>query len=160
MHNTCVWPKVQFIFFMIVRASQQNILYPHIMSLLGVSDSVYFLFDSATITDTFSTDADWNQIKPLCTPLRGWTIWPSGHTTSHHIPSESFVKNQIACLARIVLCERRLGRKTPINVVSSPLPSFLLYFLSMWRLFCNFCFYLIFSYLLSIFSTKKRSLLF
>ena len=75
------------------------------------SDSVYFLFDSATIPDTFSTDADWNQIKPSCTPPRGWTVWPSGHTTSHHMPSESFVKNQIACLARIVLRERRLGRK-------------------------------------------------
>ena len=44
-------------------------------------------------------------------------------------PSESLVKNQIACLARIVLCERRLGRKNLINVVSSPLPSFLFCFL-------------------------------
>ena len=52
------------------------------------SDSVNFLFDSATIPDTFSTDADWNQIKLLCTPPRGWTVWPSGYTTSHHIPSK------------------------------------------------------------------------
>ena len=59
-------------------------------------------------------------------------------------PSESFVKNQIACLVRIVLCERRLGRKNPINVVSSPLPSFLLRFF-----FCN-----IFSHNISF--TKKK----
>ena len=38
------------------------------------SDSVYFLFDSTTIPDTFSTDADWNQIKPLHTPPRGWAV--------------------------------------------------------------------------------------
>ena len=35
-------------------------------------------------------------------------------------PSESFVKNQIACSVRIVFCERRPGRKSQINVVSSP----------------------------------------
>ena len=42
-------------------------------------------------------------------------------------PSESFVKNQVACVVRIVLCEIRVGRKkTPINVVSPPLTSFFL----------------------------------
>ena len=41
-------------------------------------------------------------------------------------PSESFVKNQIACLVRVVLCERRLVRKNPINNVSFPRPSVLL----------------------------------
>ena len=135
----------------VLRASQQNILFPHIMSLLG-SDSVYFLFDSTTIPDTFSTNADWNQIKPLCTPPRGWTVWPSGHTTSHHIPSESFVKNQISCLARIVLCERRLGRepRSMSSLLHNLLFSFTFLFF-LWRLFWKFCFYSIFAFLLSIF---------
>ena len=37
MHDTCVW-LVQVIFYdqRVLRASQQNILHPHIMSLLGV----------------------------------------------------------------------------------------------------------------------------
>ena len=45
---------------------------------------------------------------------------------------------------------------TPINVVSYPQPFFLLYFLFLWRLFWKFCFYSIFSFLLSIFSVKKQ----
>ena len=38
-------------------------------------------------------------------------IWP--HNIPPH-PSESFVKNQIACLVRTVLCERRLGRMSSL----------------------------------------------
>ena len=41
-------------------------------------------FDSSTILDPFSRDADWKQIKPPYTPPRGWTVWPSGCTTSYH----------------------------------------------------------------------------
>ena len=67
---------------LVLRASQQNILSAHVSP--WCSCSVYFLFDSTTILDPFSRDADWKQIKPLCTPPRGWTVWPSGCTTSYH----------------------------------------------------------------------------
>ena len=59
-----------------------NILSAHVSP--WCSRSVYSLFDSTTILDPFSRDADWKQIKPLCTPPRGWTVWPSGCTTSYH----------------------------------------------------------------------------
>ena len=68
-----------------------------------------------------------------CRKSRGWSMFLSrciGSFTTIQSKkwkpqsSESFVKNQIACLVRIVLCERRLGRKNKINVVSSPQPSF------------------------------------
>ena len=67
----------------VLRASQQNILYPHIMCLFVVP-TVFFLLDSTTILDTFSKDTNWNQIKPLCSPPRGWTFWPVSYTTSRH----------------------------------------------------------------------------
>ena len=72
---------------------------------------------------------------------------------------KSFVKNQIACLVRIVLCERRLGRNKPdqCRLFSS---AFFCPLLFLWRLFWKFYFYSIFSFLLSIFSLKKHSLLF
>ena len=119
MHNTCVWLKVQVFFMIDVScASQQNILYPHIMSLFGVP-TLSTSCSTPPPSQTPSPQTDRNQIKPLCTPPRGWAVWPSGYTTTHHIPSESFVKNQIACLARIVLCEHRLGRK-PRSMSSLP----------------------------------------
>ena len=67
---------------LVLRASQQNILSAHVSP--WCSCSVYFLFDSTTILDPFSRDADWNQIKPPCAPPRGWTVWPSGCTTPYH----------------------------------------------------------------------------
>ena len=123
MHNTCVW-LVQVIFYdrRVLRASQQNILHPHIMSLLGVPALSTFCStpppsrtpSPQTLTGIRSNSSALRQENGQFGPL----------ATRHPTTSlqKSFVKNEIACLVRIVLCER-LGRKNPNNVVSSPLPS-------------------------------------
>ena len=87
-HNTCVRLKTEprlksFYDRRVLRTSQQNILSAHHASP-WCSCPVCFLFDSTTVLDTISRDADWNQINPLCTPPRGWTVWSSGNTTSRH----------------------------------------------------------------------------
>ena len=129
MHDTCVW-LVQVIFYdrHVLRASQQNILHPHIMSLLGVPTPSTFCStpppsrtpSPQTLTGIRSNSSALRQEDGQFGPL----------ATRHPTTSlqKSFVKNEIACLVRIVLCERRLGRKNPIIVVSSPLPFFVLYF--------------------------------
>ena len=123
------------------------------------SDSVNFLFDSATIPDTFSTDADWNQIKLLCTPPRGWTVWPSGYTTSHHIPSKELCEEPDRMFSKncVVWTSTWASKSNQCSLFSTTFFCPSLFFL--WRLFWKFCFYSIFSFLLSIFSVKKHSLL-
>ena len=131
MHDTCLW-LVQVFFYdrRVLRASQQNIFFPHIMSLLGVPTPSTFCSTPPpsrtpppqTLTGIRSNSSALRQEDGQFAPL----------ATRHPTTSlqKSFVKNEIACLVRIVLCERRLG-KNPINVVSSLLPSFVLGF------FCN-----------------------
>ena len=111
MHNTCVW-LVQVIFYdrHVLRASQQNILHPHIMSLLGVPTLSTFCStpppsrtpSPQTLTGIRSNSSALRQEDGQFGPL----------ATRHPTTSlqKSFVKNQIACLARTVLCDR-LGRK-------------------------------------------------
>ena len=110
--TTRAW-LVQVIFYdrHVLRASQQNILHPHIMSLLGVPTLSTFCStpppsrtpSPQTLTGIRSNSSALRQENGQFGPL----------ATRHPTTSlqKSFVKNQIACLARIVLCERRLGRK-------------------------------------------------
>ena len=112
MHNTCVWLKVQVIFYdrRVLRASQQNIPYPHIMSLLGVPALSTFCStpppsrtpSPQTLTGSRSNSSALRQENGQFGPLA------ARHPTTSL--QKSFVKNEIACLVRIVLCER-LGRK-------------------------------------------------
>ena len=72
-----------FFYDRLVLRTPTKFFHPH-MSLLGVPALSTYFFDSTTILDPFSRDADWKQIKPPYTPPRGWTVWPSGCTTSYH----------------------------------------------------------------------------
>ena len=43
----------------------------------GYSKLSFLVLDTSTDLDTFSTDADWNQTKPVRDSALGWTVWPS-----------------------------------------------------------------------------------
>ena len=91
MHKMCLWLKAQgprgnrcFL-----RAFSKNISSARHVAL-GCSMLFFILFDTSTDLDTFSSDADWNQTKPVRDFLVGWTVWPSGRPHSNHSLEPSF----------------------------------------------------------------------
>ena len=50
----------------------------------GCSKPFCLLFDTSTDLGIFSSDADWNQTKPVRGFAVEWTVWPSGRSHSSH----------------------------------------------------------------------------
>ena len=55
----------------------------------------FLLFDTSTDLDAFSSDADWNQTKPVRDSAIGGTVWPSGrhHSKHTHVPTVANAAN-------------------------------------------------------------------
>ena len=66
-----------------LRAFSKSISSTHHVSP-GCSKFFFLLFDTSTDVDTFASDADWNQTKPMRDSALGWTVWPSGRPHSTH----------------------------------------------------------------------------
>ena len=128
-----VWWVELFILHMVLLKDVQK-------NCRGATDSVHFRVSCNDKTLNLECSETVEVLQNAESRQGGQCHWRDAFAFHHYSkqekgslsPSESFVKNQIACLVRVVLCERRLVRKNPINVVSSPRPSVLLRFF-----FCN-----------------------
>ena len=76
--------------------------HPHAMSLLGVPGFSSFCSTPPPTLDTSSSDADWNQSKPVRDSSLGWSVWPSGRPHSTHIICSWFVlwSQRVAVVSR------------------------------------------------------------